>query len=94
MSLDSSAVTDAGMAVFEGMRRLESLDLSDTKVGDAGLAHLSKVVTLVRALCAANHLCIAYKQVANRNDRDFRWEVSSRGRVATPADSPPKHCIP
>ena len=49
MRLDSCAnITDVGMAAFEDMRRLRSLDLSDTAVGDAGIAHLSKTVTLVR----------------------------------------------
>jgi hypothetical protein len=50
MSLDSCIhITDVGMAAFEDMRRLQSLDLSDTAVGDAGIAHLSKTVTLVGA---------------------------------------------
>jgi hypothetical protein len=34
------------------------------------------------------------KIVANRDDRDFGWEMSSRGRFATPADSPLHDCSP
>jgi hypothetical protein len=33
-------------------------------------------------------------EVANRNGRDFGWEMSSRGRFATPADFPRRDCSP
>ena len=32
--------------------------------------------------------------VANRNVRDFGWEMSSRGGLATPADLPRHDCSP
>ena len=32
--------------------------------------------------------CTAMKKVANRNVRDFGWEIRSRRRFTTPADSP------
>jgi hypothetical protein len=34
------------------------------------------------------------EQVANRPNRDFGWVTSSRGRFATPADSPRHECSP
>jgi hypothetical protein len=34
------------------------------------------------------------ERVANRNGRDFGWEMSSRGRFATPDDFPRHECSP
>jgi hypothetical protein len=36
----------------------------------------------------------AVKQFANRNEWDFGWKMNSRGRFATPADSPRHDCSP
>jgi Leucine Rich repeats (2 copies)/Leucine Rich repeat len=46
LNLNSSAVTDAGMAHLNGLTNLEILCLNDTQVGDAGVAHLAGLTRL------------------------------------------------
>jgi hypothetical protein len=43
---------------------------------------------------AARSIEVPTKEVANRNVRGFGWEMSSRGRFATPADFPLHACSP
>jgi uncharacterized membrane protein len=43
LDLGATAVTDAGLASLEPMRRLQRLHLDGLKVSDAGLAHLSRL---------------------------------------------------
>jgi len=44
--LDSTKVTDAGLAYLEGIEGLEWVSVGDTAVTDEGMVHLSKIPTL------------------------------------------------
>ncbi|WZO97475.1 hypothetical protein EP7_004509 [Isosphaeraceae bacterium EP7] len=46
--VNQRAMTDSGLVAFPGLKQLESLDLSGTKIGDAGLPHLGRCVSIRR----------------------------------------------
>ncbi|HJT36156.1 MAG TPA: hypothetical protein VJ783_29310 [Pirellulales bacterium] len=54
--LQSSRITDAGLARLAEFRNLEGIDLAETSIGDAGLSHLG-------ALLRLKYLDIAYTRV-------------------------------
>jgi hypothetical protein len=58
--------------------------------------HLSEPAHCVpfRIFCQREPRGTAMEKVANRNVRDFGWEMSSRGRFATPADFSLHDCSP
>jgi hypothetical protein len=51
-------------------------------------------LTVRESACSPSAFPIQRAKVANRNGRDFGWEMCSHGRFAPPADFPLQHCSP
>jgi hypothetical protein len=83
------ALMPAGRSVVDMKAQLTSARATlATSAADSRRSHSCSCVSMPRTYPAPPSPRFGDEKVANRDVRDFEWEMSSRGRFATPADFP------